>query len=316
MTYESQWPQHLITDFTISTTSASDVRQWAAKPNAPPKVDPNQIPPREALAEWLTDSKDGAGPLLARVIVNRLWQHHLGRGIVATPSDFGTRGERPTHPELLDWFAQQLLANEWRLKPIHRLIMTSTVYMQSGGDVEGGISKDIENRYYWRSPVRRLEAEVIRDNLLAVSGKLDGQLYGKGTLDAKSLRRSVYLTVKRGQLIEMLQLFDAPDAMQSIGNREISTVAPQALAMINSVEVRNWASDLAKRAKPSPATTMEQALDAAYQIAYSRLPRADERVEMLGFIERQTKARAGKADTAFQDFCHLLLCANEFVYVD
>jgi hypothetical protein len=126
----------------------------------------------------------------------------------------------------------------------------------------------------------------------------------------------VYLTVKRGQLIDMLQLFDAPDAMQSIGSREISTVAPQALAMINSVEVRNWAADLAKRAKPSPATTMEQALDAAYQIAYSRLPRSDERVEMLRFIERQTKARAGKTDTAFQDFCHLLLCANEFVYVD
>ena len=316
MIHESQWPQHLISHFAFSATSTPDIRQWAATLNTPPKADPNQVPPREALAHWISDSEDGAGPLLARVIVNRIWQHHFGRGIVATPSDFGTRGEPPTHPELLDWLAQQLLANEWRLKPLHRLIMTSSVYMQSGGDVAGGVSEDIENRFYWRSPTRRLEAEVIRDNLLVVSGKLNAQQFGKGTLDAMSPRRSVYLTVKRGKLIEMIQLFNAPDAMQSIGSREVSTVAPQALAMMNSTAVRNWAADLAKRAKPSPATSMEQALEDAFIIAYSRKPQSDERIELLGFIERQTKARGGNADTAFQDLCHLLLCANEFIYVD
>ncbi|MEM7012950.1 MAG: PSD1 and planctomycete cytochrome C domain-containing protein, partial [Verrucomicrobiota bacterium] len=313
---KSQWPQHLLSNFALTATGAADARDWAAKPSAPPTRDENLPHPREALAQWITDTENGAGPLLARVIVNRLWQHHMGRGIVATPSDFGTRGERPTHPELLDYLAQQLLENGWRLKPIHELIMTSAVYMQGGGDALGGLSHDPENLLYWRQPSRRMEAEIIRDNLLAVSGKIDPATGGKGTLDANSTRRSVYLTVKRGRLIEMLQLFDAPDAMQSIGAREVSTVAPQALAMLNSTAVRNWAVDLARRAKPSPETTIEQAVDAAYQIAYSRPPAADERAEMLDFIGRQAAAREGKVDDAFQDFCHLLLCANEFIYVD
>ena len=135
-------------------------------------------------------------------------------------------------------------------------------------------------------------------------------------LDAKTPRRSVYLTVKRGQLIEMLQLFDAPDAMQSIGARETSTVAPQALAMLNSPTVRNWAIDLAKRAKPSADTTLDQAIENAYQISYARPPSAEESTAMKSFVERQSKAREANAETAFQDFCHLLLCANEFIYVD
>ena len=312
---QSQWPQHLITHFSFATTTEADVRGWAAKPEAPATPDPNKPQSREALADWLTDAKAGAGPLLARVMVNRLWQHHFGRGIVATPSDFGTRGERPSHPELLEWLASQLLANDWRLKPIHRQIMASAVYLQGSGDVPG-MANDPENLLFWRKPSRRLEAEAIRDNLLAVSGKLDPKAGGKGTLDAKSARRSVYLTVKRGRLVELLQLFDAPDAMQSIGNRETSTVAPQALAMLNSEAVRNWAIDLSKRAKPTPETTVEQGIQSAYEITYSRVPTADEQAAMLAFIEHQSEGREGKADTAFEDFCHLLLCANEFIYVD
>ncbi len=313
---ESSWPQHLITHLAVSATTLGDVAKWAAKPAEPPKPDPNLPQPREALADWLTDVDHGAGSLLARVMVNRLWQHHFGRGIVATPSDFGTRGEAPTHPELLDWLARQLLENGWRLKPVHRLIMTSSVYLQSGEEPPGGMANDPENLLYWRKPARRLEAEIIRDNLLAVSGKLDPKPFGKGTLDANSPRRSVYLTVKRGQLIEMLQLFDWPDAMQSIGDREISTVAPQALAMLNSGAVRNWAVELAKRARPSATTTVEEGIDSAYQIVYGRLPSKTERTDMSDFIRRQTEAREGKADAAFQDFCHLLLCSNEFVFVD
>ncbi len=315
MIHESQWPQHLITHFSFSTTAEPDVQSWAAKPEVPEEPDPEIPQPREALAEWLTDVDAGAGPLLSRVMVNRLWQHHFGRGIVSTPSDFGTRGERPTHPDLLEWLANEF-SKDWKIKPIHRLIMTSSVYLQGGGDAAGGREQDPENMLYWRKQSRRLEAEAIRDNLLAVSGKLDPKSIGKGTLDPKSPHRSVYLTVKRGQLIEMLQLFNAPDAMQSIGQREASTVAPQALAMINSEAVRNWAIDLSKRSQPTPETKLTDAVTSAYEIAYSRPPSSGELSGMLDFIEKQREGRADNAETAFQDFCHLLLCANEFLYID
>src|SRR5207245_2068887 len=135
---------------------------------------------RRALANWITDVEHGAGRLLARVIVNRLWQHHLGRGIVATPSEFGARGEPPTHPELLDWLATELIGNGWRLKPIHRLIMTSAVYMQSSAIDEGKQQLDRDTRLFWRRPRMRLEAEAIRDALLAVSGTLDPRMFGPG----------------------------------------------------------------------------------------------------------------------------------------
>ena len=161
-----------------------------------------------------------------------------------------------------------------------------------------------------------MEAEAIRDNLLAVSGKLDAKAFGPGTLDAYSARRSIYLTVKRGQLIEMLQLFDAPDAMQSIGHREVSTVAPQSLALLNSPAVRNWAADLAKRARPDAGIPLPEAVETASLITCARSPEAAELSGILSFIERQTRARAGNAEAAFQDFCQLLLCSNEFVYID
>lgn len=315
MVQESQWPQHLITNFSFFSTAESDVRSWAAKPDVPEKQDPEKPQSREALAEWLTDIDTGAGPLLSRVMANRLWQHHFGRGIVSTPSDFGTRGERPTHPELLEWLAVEF-SKDWKLKPIHRLIMTSSVYLQGGAPAVGGPENDPENMLYWRKSSRRLEAEAIRDNLLAVSGRLDPKSLGKGTLDPKSPRRSVYLTVKRGSLIELLQLFDAPDAMQSIGRRETSTVAPQALAMLNSEAVRNWSIDLSKRARPTPETKLEDAIIAAYEIAYGRTPSTGELSEMVAFVEKQSKGRTGNLETAFQDFCHLLLCANEFLYID
>ena len=278
-----------------------------------------QIPARVALGAWLTDTERGAGHLLARVIVNRLWQHHFGRGIVATPSDLGTRGERPSHPELLDWLAGELVRGGWKLKPIHKLIMSSAVYMQAGGLNESGKQHDPENLLWWRRGPRRLEAETIRDALLAVSGTLDPALYGKGTLDQNSRRRSVYFTVKRSQLIPMMQLFDAPDSIQGVGKREESTVAPQALAMLNSPTVRGFASKLAERIKPSGETGIGDTIAAAYRIVLSRLPTESELAAMKGFVQTQTESRSatGNAEAlAIEDFCHLLLCMNEFVYID
>ncbi|MDA1013596.1 MAG: PSD1 and planctomycete cytochrome C domain-containing protein [Planctomycetota bacterium] len=276
-------------------------------------------PSRVALADWLSDTQHGAGHLLARVIVNRLWQHHFGRGIVATPSDFGTRGDRPTHPQLLDWLAAELIRGGWKLKPIHKLIMTSGVYMQGGGAVVGAEQIDPENRLLWRHESRRLEAEIIRDALLAVSGKLDRTQFGKGTLDTNSNRRSVYFTVKRGQLIPLLQLFDAPDAMQGVGRREESTVAPQALALLNSPVIRGLAAQLGQQIRPDKNVTVPQAIDRAYRQTFSRSPTANEVTEMSAFIDGQVKSRGmdGNAETlAVRDFCHILLCMNEFVYVD
>jgi len=280
---------------------------------------PKPVAARIALGQWMSDTDQGAGHLLARVIVNRLWHHHFGRGIVSTTSDFGTRGERPTHPDLLDWLAGELIRGGWQLKPIHRLIMTSATYMQGNAITGTGRQHDPDNLLLWRRNARRLEAEVIRDSLLSVSGTLDRKQFGKGSLDQNMPRRSVYLTVKHGNLIPMMQLFDAPDAIQSTGDRQESTVAPQALAMLNSPLVHNLATKLAQRVRPNAETTIPEAINRAYETALSR-PAAEEELTSMGaFIQRQTESRGsnGNAETlAFRDFCQVLLCMNEFVYVD
>ena len=134
------------------------------------------------------------------MIVNRLWQHHFGQGIVATPNDFGSQGSRPSHPELLDWLANALIDNGWRLKPIHRLIVTSAVYMQDNRYDESRAAIDRENVFHWRRTPRRLEAEPIRDAMLATAGRLDRRMYGPGSLDVEMPRRSVYFFIKRSRL--------------------------------------------------------------------------------------------------------------------
>jgi len=229
------------------------------------------------------------------------------------------RGERPSHPELLDWLAAELIRNEWRLKPIHKLIMTSGVYMQGGAVSESGAQHDPENLLLWRRNSRRLEAEVIRDSILSASGTLDRTMFGKGTLDQRSARRSVYFTVKRSQLIPLLKLFDAPDAMQGIAAREESTVAPQALALLNSPIIGEWATKLAARARPDANTSIDIAIDRAYKIAFARPASDEERLVMVEFIQRQKESRGNDATAeslAVRDFCHLVLCMNEFIYVD
>jgi mono/diheme cytochrome c family protein len=276
---------------------------------------------RRALAEWITDVDYGAGRLLARVIVNRLWQHHMGRGIVATPSDFGTRGEPPTHPELLDWLGTQLIANGWRLKPIHKLIMSSAVYLETSHIDEAKKAVDRENRFFWRHPSRRLEAEVIRDTLLAMSGTLDTKMYGPGTLDPASKRRSIYFTVKRSKLIPMMQVFDAPEALSGVGERPTTTIAPQALYLMNNPNVRAYARGFAQRIAPSSTTRLEDAVKAGYLAALTRPPTAEEQADSLTFVKQQLESyqAAGRKDgreLALADFCQVLMCLNELVYVD
>ncbi|PHS11320.1 MAG: hypothetical protein COA78_09940 [Blastopirellula sp.] len=302
----------------VLTASDQTEKDWLTANNSDAEK-PAQLPPRVALAEWMTDDQQGAGNLLARVIVNRLWQHHMGRGIVATPSDFGTQGAAPTHPELLDYLASELIKNDWKLKPIHQLIMKSAVYRQSGENNELAAKTDISNQLWWRRGATRLEAEVIRDTLLSVSGSLDKTMFGKGSLDQTNPRRSIYLTVKRSNLIPILQLFDAPDSIQSIGHRDVTTVPPQALALMNSPLVRKLAEKFAKRIRPTPKSTPEQVVEQAYSLALSRKPSNTEKEQMVEFITTQASSY-GKDEPAMSkavvDYCQLMLCLNEFLFID
>ncbi len=280
------------------------------------------LAPRAAVAHWITDVENGAGHLLARVIVNRLWQHHLGTGLVATPGDFGTRGQPPTHPELLDWLARELIRGGWRLKPIHRLIMTSSVYMQSQAEHADNRRIDPANRFLWRRSLQRLEAETIRDAMLAVAGKLDTKPFGRGTLDENSTRRSIYFTVKRSKLIAMLQLFDAPEAIQSIDHRQATTVPPQSLLLLNNERVRNWAVALRQRIERAGNKDLDEAIREGYLIALSREPTDEQLARVRSFINEQStdyQSRHSQDEArslAMDDFCHSLMCMNEFVYIE
>jgi hypothetical protein len=288
---------------------------------------------RRALANWMTDTDQGAGHLLARVIVNRLWQHHFGLGLVATPNDFGAQGARPAHPELLDWLALELIRSGWRLKPIHQLIMTSAVYQQSSAKNRNPKSADhsmaptnspntasLMAECFYPKP-HRLEAEAIRDSLLFVSGALDTNMFGPGTLDAASRRRSIYFTVKRSRMIGAMQAFDAPEPLVSQGARPTTTVAPQALWLMNSSPVRAWAGAFARRCSPLPDQPPAQAVVRAYSLALNRLPTRTERAEGAAFIEEQAlryraEHKPDARELALTDFAQVILSLNEFIYVD
>ncbi len=240
---------------------------------------------RAAWRDWMTDPEGGAGTLAARVAVNRLWQHHFGRGIVATPNDFGAQGDRPTHPELLDWLAGELVRDGWRLKPLHKLMVTSAVYMQ-----DDRLRRALARRSTARTSTsggdrpRRLEAEPIRDAMLQVSGLLDERMYGPGSLDESMKRRSVYFFIKRSQLIPTMMLFDWPEHLVSIGQRGTTTTASQALMFLNSKLGRECAEGLAARAS---AGDSKDAVRQAYRLRYGREPTSDEEQLADGFLADQ-----------------------------
>ncbi|MFM7321031.1 MAG: DUF1553 domain-containing protein, partial [Armatimonadota bacterium] len=260
---------------------------------------------RRALAAWIVDPEKGAGALAARVVVNRLWQRLLGRGIVATPSDFGHQGERPTHPELLDRLAADLIRDGWRLKPLIRRIVLSRTYRQSAAVTPDKARRDPDNRWLSRAARRRLEAENLRDAMLLVAGQLDPTLYGPGTLDEAMRRRGIYFFLKRSRLVPFLSAFDAPNALQSVGARQSTTVAPQALILMNNPQVRGWARAFAARvdAPGDPA----QAIRRAYRLALAREPATAELSDGLAFLNR---------GGTLTDLCQVLFASNEFAYVD
>jgi hypothetical protein len=306
--------------FVLATLPADDAEpRLFSGPDAKPLPDS-----RLGLAAFLTDVPHGSGPLAARVIVNRLWHHHFGRGIVATPNDLGTQGDPATHPELLEWLANRIVENGWSMKSIHRLIVTSATYRQSGAVSQAGQAKDPDNKLLWHRQPRRLEGESIRDALLVAAGTLDPKMYGRTGLDVHVPRRSIYLTVKRSEPIGFLQVFDQPEPVQPVGARGVATVPTQALAMMNSPFVRAAAEGLAGRARTAgglapTAASGAASVDYCFTVALSRQPSDTERAgfaRLLAAREQAAAADAAGRQAALADVCHLIYCLNEFVYVD
>lgn len=292
-------------------------KRWTVSPPATAKTSFR----RAALANWVTDVEHGAGALVSRVIVNRLWQHHFGRGIVATPSDFGTQGARPTHPELLDFLARELIDSGWKLKHLHKWMLMSAAYQQSGSIDEAKTSIDPENQWLSRFAPRRLEAEIIRDSMLSVSGKLDPKLFGPGSLDMNMNRRSIYFFIKRSQLIPVLSLFDAPDTLQDLATRSRTTVAPQALLMMNSPIVRSYAEGLANRSRSQTDASLEARVQHVYETCFSRRATESDMESAITFVSEQSTSyrsigQSAPLEMAVTDWCQAMLSLNEFVFLD
>ncbi|NQV24292.1 MAG: DUF1553 domain-containing protein [Rhodopirellula sp.] len=282
--------------------------------------------PRTQLARWIADS---GHPLTARVIVNRLWQYHFGKGLVKTANDFGTHGDRPSHPQLLDWLAQELVRNDWQWKAIHRQIVLSNTYRQSSvhPDSLELAEADPENRLCWRANRRRLSAEEIRDSMLSVSGRINLKLHGPSVMvpvDRELInllynptqwviardttthdRRSVYLIAKRNLRLPFMEAFDAPALQTSCSLRESSTHAPQALALLNGKFANEIAAAFAQRLTRECNGQPDRIVERAYQLAVGRPPTDKERRLSLAFLQ----------DQPLTEFSLALFNLNGFVYV-
>lgn len=274
---------------------------------------------RVALARHLANPNH---PLTARVIVNRVWQHHFGTGLVETPSDFGVMGAEPTHWELLDWLATQLIEDGWSIKKLHRRILTSNTFRQANSPSEKALSIDANTRLLWRFPPRRIEAEAIRDSVLTVSGKLNQKMYGpgfdffnqKGGLsDYKSLetfneagwRRMIYATKIRMQSVDIFGSFDCPDAGQMKPKRLRSTTPIQALSMMNSAFINRQAGFFAERVQSEAGPGLGEHIYHAMKLAFSRSPSVGETQRLKELAESH----------GLEQVCRVLFNASEFVFI-
>ena len=271
---------------------------------------------RLALARWIAGPDN---PLTARVIVNRVWQFHFGEGIVRTASDFGLMGERPTHPQLLDWLANWFIDHGWSIKKLHRLIMTSNTYRMSKEWNPAYGAEDPESRLFWRVPYRRLEVEAIRDSMLAVSGRLNPQMYGpsmypyvppaalEGSSDpdkiwrpfdeADASRRTIYAFVKRSMIVPLLEVLDLCDTTKSSAKRINTAVPTQALTLFNGEFVNRQARHLAARLMREVGTDPGDQIDRAYRLAFARPPTEDERKSLLAFLREEVARAAAESST-------------------
>lgn len=314
-------------------------------------LDPDGARYRKHLALWLTRPDH---PLTARVMVNRIWQGHFGRGIVATTNDFGRQGQPPTHPELLDWLAAEFVAQGWSIKSMHRLIMLSNTYqMSSRFSDDSNTSIDPENSYLWRMSRRRLEAEAIWDSMHATAGTLNLKMSGRPVMPplspsemaalrvkswwvtpadpSEAARRAVYIVSRRNFSFPMFDKFDRPDAATSCPRREMTTVAPQALWALNNAVSYELAKQLAERVVNQNPAHSPAWIEAAWGIALARKPSAQESKEALALLEKLTgQARSKlKADSPSEiaslepavaaglvQLCLTVFNLNEFIFVD
>jgi hypothetical protein len=271
---------------------------------------------RLELARWL-GSPDN--PLTARVMVNRIWQHHFGEGIVRTPSNFGAKGERPSHPELLDYLARRFVASGWSVKAMHRLILLSTAYQQASKPSKEGWRLDPENRLLGHMNRRRLEAEALRDSVLAVAGRLDLRRGGPAEQDRANPRRMLYLKTSRANRGGLGPLFDAANPAMHVEKRTASTVAPQALFLMNSPLIVGELHALVNHPEVRAGKEPEPRVQALYRLIYGRKPTAAEVSLARNFLE--VLKRDGSADKPSQlepweTYAQALLLSNEFLFVD
>jgi hypothetical protein len=300
-------------------------------PDGTPEVPDTAEQPRLSLARWITDP---ANPLTARVAVNRIWHYHFGRGIVGTPNDFGRMGERPTNPELLDFLANEFVTSGWSFKHMHRLILNSSAYRQTSALPEtpalraAALEKDPDNKLLWRANRKRLEAEAIRDSILAVSGRLNVKQGGPSILvpveeelvnalykpsqwavtkdPSEHLRRSIYLINKRNLRLPFFEVFDQPDSLVSCPRRESSTHAPQALELLNGTLTNAEAEHLAARLQKEAGSDPKQQVTLAYKLATGRVPNAKQLTRSVEFLKTRP----------LKDFALAMFNLNAFLYVE
>jgi len=290
---------------------------------------------RLALANWLTSKEN---PLTARVAVNRLWQYHFGRGIVRSPNNFGTQGDKPTHPELLDWLASEFVDRGWSMKAIHRLILTSATYQMSSKGNAKALAADPANDLFWRFDMRRLTAEEIRDAILSVSGNLNRKMYGPGVfpeipsevLRGQSMpgkgwgksspeeqaRRSIYIHVKRSLLLPMLELLDLAETDRSTPVRFSSTQPTQALLMLNSDFTNKQAAIFAARLKQEAGDRIEDQVKLALALATCRPPTAGDPERCMRLYAALQSEDGASPEVAMRYVCLMVFNLNEFVYLD
>jgi hypothetical protein len=303
---------------------------------------------RLTLARWLASADN---PLTARVIVNRVWQFHFGEGLVRTPSDFGRMGEKPSHPELLDWLANWFVKQGWSIKKLHRLIMTSNTYRMNSRANSECAGKDPEDRLLWRMPVRRLDVETIRDSMLSVSGQLNRKAYGpsiypqmpetvlqahhdrekawKPYEEEEASRRTIYVHIKRSMIVPLLEVLDFCDTSRSSANRLVTNIAPQALTLFNGADVNRQARYFARRLVNEVGTDSGKQVERAYLLALCRRPTPTEQVALQQFLQSETenalREAAESRETsslenahleALEQMCRAIFNLNEFVYVD
>jgi hypothetical protein len=296
-------------------------------PDGAPELASDAANPRTELARWITAKEN---PLTARVFVNRIWHYHFGRGIVATPNDFGRMGARPSHPEMLDYLANEFVDGGWRMKPLHKMILLSRAYRQSSQSPLEAKAQEIDagNDLLWRFTARRLDAEQIRDSMLLVAGRLNLKQGGPSVIvpvdpelvnllykpsqwsvskeDREHDRRSIYLIYKRNLRLPMLEVFDAPDLQISCARRESSTHAPQALELLNGDFANSMAKSFAARLDKEAGSSLSRQVELAYRLTTGRRPNAKERAVALAFLKTQP----------LSEFSLAMLNLNSFLYVN